>query len=57
MIALTHSIPEPNSLVIRTAGRHGAPYRRLEIRSAIRWSAPADVAALRRLGEEGVLAP
>jgi hypothetical protein len=33
MITMTHSIPEPNALAIRTKPRHGLPYRRLEDRS------------------------
>ena len=33
LITLTHSIPEPNAIVIRTPRRHGAAHRRLEARS------------------------
>jgi ribonuclease J len=56
LITLTHSIPEPNALVIQT--RHGS------ILHTGDWKfdptplvgPPPDIAALERLGEEGVLA-
>ena len=39
LITLTHSIPEPNAVVIRTPAGNGAPHRRLEARPRTRWSA------------------
>lgn len=56
LITLTHSIPEPNAVVIRTqAGTvlHTGDWK-LDPEPII--GETADVAALRRLGEEGVLA-
>lgn len=56
MVSLTHSIPEPNSLAIRTkAGTvlHTGDWK-FDPDPLI--SAPADTEALRRIGNEGVLA-
>lgn len=56
MVAMTHSIPEPNSLAIRTpAGTvvHTGDWK-LDPDPLI--SGPADTEALRRIGNEGVLA-
>ena len=39
LITLTHSIPEPNAVVIRTPAGTRAAHRRLEARSRRRWSA------------------
>ena len=56
LITLTHSIPEPNAVVIRT--RHGAVLHtgdwKLDPEPLL--GEPTDVAALRRLGDGGVLA-
>ncbi|MBC7905571.1 MAG: ribonuclease J [Rhodospirillaceae bacterium] len=56
MVSMTHSIPEPNTLAIRTpAGTvvHTGDWK-LDPDPLI--SAPADTEALRRIGNEGVLA-
>nr|WP_298684223.1 ribonuclease J [uncultured Dongia sp.] len=56
LITLTHSIPEPNAVVIRT--KHGAVLHtgdwKLDPEPLL--GEPTDVAALRRLGDGGVLA-
>lgn len=56
LITLTHSIPEPNAVVIRT--KHGAVLHtgdwKLDPEPLV--GEPTDVAALRRLGDGGVLA-
>jgi ribonuclease J len=56
LITLTHSIPEPNAVVIRT--RHGAVLHtgdwKLDPEPLL--GDTTDVAALRKLGDEGVLA-
>ncbi len=56
LITLTHSIPEPNAVALRTPARHRPPYRRLEVRSRAADRAGLRLAALERLGDEGVLA-
>lgn len=56
LVTLTHSIPEPNALVIRTP--HGALFHTgdWKIDPAPLVGPPIDEAGLRRLGDEGVLA-
>jgi ribonuclease J len=56
MVTLTHSIPEPNALVIRTP--HGALFHTgdWKIDPSPLVGPPIDEAGLRRLGDEGVLA-
>jgi ribonuclease J len=56
LVTLTHSIPEPNAVVLRTAAGtvlHTGDWK-LDPDPLI--GGPADEAALRRLGDEGVLA-
>jgi ribonuclease J len=56
LVTLTHSIPEPNAVVLRTAAGtvfHTGDWK-LDPDPLI--GSPADEAALRRLGDEGVLA-
>ncbi|MBV8119555.1 MAG: ribonuclease J, partial [Alphaproteobacteria bacterium] len=56
LVTLTHSIPEPNAVVVRTAAGtvfHTGDWK-LDPDPLI--GPPADEAALRRLGDEGVLA-
>jgi ribonuclease J len=56
MVSLTHSIPEPNALVIRTP--HGALFHTgdWKIDPTPLIGAPIDEAKLKRIGDEGVLA-
>ncbi len=56
MVSLTHSIPEPNALVIRTA--HGTIFHTgdWKIDPTPLIGEPIDEAKLRKIGEEGVLA-
>ncbi len=56
LVTLTHSIPEPNALVIRTP--HGALFHTgdWKLDPAPLIGQPVDAAKLRRIGDEGVLA-
>jgi ribonuclease J len=56
MISLTHSIPEPNALAIRTAAGTVVHTGDWKFDPDPLISDPADYEALRRLGKEGVLA-
>ena len=53
---MTHSIPEAQAVADPHAARHGAAHRRLEARSRAADRPDPDEAALRALGDEGVLA-
>ncbi len=56
LLTLTHSIPEPNALIIRTAKGIVLHTGDWKIDEAPQIGEPVDDAALRALGEEGVLA-
>ncbi|KAA5604770.1 ribonuclease J [Roseospira marina] len=56
MIGTTHSIPEPNALAIRTAAGNVLHTADWKFDPAPQIGAAADKEALRRLGDEGVLA-